>query len=147
MGREGENLPLARASRLAWSTPYRASGATLGGLLGRSIVVRERKGSRPWRSPAANGLRGRALAPTGSRRALGASVGVPRGTPATVRLDPLPLKDLGELPSQHGDAGDDRGEREQREPLRRTEAGAAVVWVMMTAAPIASARIKPGPSS
>jgi hypothetical protein len=51
MGREGENLPLARASRPSAADAHRVSGAALGGLHGRSIVVRERKGSRPWRSP------------------------------------------------------------------------------------------------
>lgn len=45
MGREGENLPLARASRPSAADAGKASGAALGGLLGRSIVVRERKGS------------------------------------------------------------------------------------------------------
>jgi hypothetical protein len=73
MGRGSENLPLVRASRLARPKPP-ATGAAVGGLHGRSIVVRERKGSRPWCSPALDGLRGRAAARTGLRRALGASI-------------------------------------------------------------------------
>ena len=44
MGRGSENLPLVRASRLARPKPP-ATGAAVGGLHGRSIVVRERKGS------------------------------------------------------------------------------------------------------
>ena len=45
MGRGSENLPLARASRLARPSFSEATGAAVGGLHGRSIVVRERKGS------------------------------------------------------------------------------------------------------
>jgi hypothetical protein len=43
MGRGSENLPLARASRPS-AAGASASDAALGGLHGRSIVVRERKG-------------------------------------------------------------------------------------------------------
>jgi hypothetical protein len=45
MGRGSENLPLVRASRPSAADACRASDAALGGLHGRSIVVRERKGS------------------------------------------------------------------------------------------------------
>ncbi len=43
-------------------------------------------------------------------------------TPALCPLDPLPLQDRGELDPEGGDAGDQRGEREQREPRREAEA-------------------------
>jgi hypothetical protein len=59
MGREGENLPLARASRLSAADADKASGAALGGLHGRLIVVRERKGQQPLVFPCAIRLRGR----------------------------------------------------------------------------------------
>lgn len=45
MGREGENLPLVRAGCLRSLDARRASLSDLGRLHGRSIVVRERKGS------------------------------------------------------------------------------------------------------
>jgi hypothetical protein len=57
--------------------------------------------------------------------------------------------DLGELSCQHDYASDDRGkrkQRKQREPRQRSTAG-PLSQVRMTAVPIASARIMPGPSS
>ncbi|AOF95431.1 hypothetical protein BSY17_4119 (plasmid) [Sphingobium sp. RAC03] len=75
MGREGENLPLARASRLARPTP-----AGVGRRAWRiTRAVRLSFGNEraaPWCSPRFVGLRGRAAAVSGERRALGASDGV-----------------------------------------------------------------------
>ena len=72
MGREGENLPLARASRPSAADAGKASGAALGGLLGRSIVVRERKGSRPWCSLCVDRPPGEGIDASRLSRALGA---------------------------------------------------------------------------
>ena len=75
MGREGENLPLARASRLARPTPagvecraWRITRAV------RLSFGNER--AAPWCSPRYVGLRGRAATASYERRALGASKGV-----------------------------------------------------------------------
>jgi len=56
MGREGENLPLARASGLSAVDASKASGAALGGLHGRQDCRSGTKGQRPWCSLSASGL-------------------------------------------------------------------------------------------
>jgi hypothetical protein len=81
MGRESENLPLARASRLSVAVALQGGGRHAWRIT-RAVDCRSgTKGQPPLVFPALAGLRGRAAAPTGSRRAVGASVGVPRGTP------------------------------------------------------------------
>ncbi len=60
MGREGENLaPGAGEPPSAADAPKGRREPRLADYTGGLIVVRERKGSRPWRSPAPAGLRGR----------------------------------------------------------------------------------------
>ena len=51
MGREGENLPLARASGLSAVDASKASGAALGGLHGRQDCRSGTKGQPPLMFP------------------------------------------------------------------------------------------------
>jgi hypothetical protein len=52
MGREGENLTTDAGEPPSAAGAYRRRVPRLADYTGGLIVVRERKGSRPWRSPA-----------------------------------------------------------------------------------------------
>ena len=74
-------MTLVRAGRPRAANAPKASGAALGGPHGVVYFPSGTKGQQPLVFPALDGLWGRASAPSKPRPRVGASIGVPRGTP------------------------------------------------------------------